>query len=60
MITYQTTTAPKFKMKVYLDKKLTGEIRRVEGGYQYFPKGSKTGGEISPQITRIRQTLEES
>lgn len=38
--------------------KITGEIRQVEGGYQYFPTGSKVGGEILKTIGAVRATLE--
>ena len=34
------------KTLVKLDGKVVGHINQVKGGYQYFPKGSKTGGEV--------------
>ena len=31
---------------VKLEGKVVGTIKEVKSGWQYFPKGSKTGGEI--------------
>jgi len=31
---------------VLLDDKQVGEICRVEGGYRYYPKGKRNGGEL--------------
>lgn len=56
-------------IKVYLDGRHIGEIREVEKGesmlhgitifgYQYFPKGSKTGGEIFDTLTQCKGSLE--
>jgi hypothetical protein len=49
------------KIQVRLDDgrrmKVVGEIRQVEGGYQYFPKGQKTGGDVLPTINAVRATL---
>lgn len=44
---------------VYLDGKAVGEIRSVVGGYQYFPKGSKNGGELLRTIEMVKASLEE-
>jgi hypothetical protein len=45
-------------LKVQLDGRVIGEIRKVEGGYQYFPKGQKTGGEIFKSVTEVQSSLE--
>lgn len=34
------------KTVVRLDGKIVGNIKEVKGGYQYKPKGSKTGGQV--------------
>jgi hypothetical protein len=56
-IAYQTG---EFKTAVWLDGKKIGEIRRVFGGFQYFPNGQKTGGEIFTAQADCRKSLEES
>ena len=45
-------------LKVSLDGKIVGEIRKVPTGYQYFPKGQKTGGEIFTTVTKVQKSLE--
>lgn len=53
MITYKTIH------KVYLDGKLIGEIRQVDGDkWQYFPKGQKKGGDIYKSLLAIKSDLE--
>lgn len=43
---------------VRLDGKVCGEIRKVEGGYQYFPKGYKNvGGKIFSTVTLVQKSL---
>jgi hypothetical protein len=56
---YQDGVEPcsKEPLKVRLDGRICGEIRKVKGGYQYFPKGSKTGGDILVSITKVQQSL---
>lgn len=44
---------------VRLDGRICGEIRNVEGGYQYFPKGSKVGGEIMESVSAVQKSLVE-
>lgn len=44
-------------LKVRLDGRICGEIRKVEGGYQYFPKGSKSGGVIFSSIGAVQTSL---
>jgi len=43
---------------VYLDGKKVGIIKRVIGGYQYFPKGSKKGGEVFFLLSSVKKSLE--
>lgn len=45
-------------MKVLLDGKIVGQIKTVFGGFSYFPKGSKTGGELFKTINLVKQSLE--
>jgi len=42
---------------VLLDDRRVGEIRTVEGGFQYFPKGQRTGGEVFPSLAACKQSL---
>jgi hypothetical protein len=44
---------------VILDKKVVGRIKRVDGGWQYFPKGQSTGGDIFPSVGLCKQSLED-
>lgn len=44
-------------IKVKLDGKYIGDIKSVAGGYQYFPKGSKTGGDIYATIQSCKDSL---
>lgn len=44
---------------VKLDGKISGEIRFTGEGWQYFPKGQKTGGEIFKTITLCQKSLSE-
>jgi len=44
---------------VLLENKRIGEIRSVEGGFQYFPKGQKKGGEVFPTLAACKQSLAE-
>lgn len=55
-------------IKVRLDGKLAGEIRHVlEGtpgvnmreGWRYFPKGSRSGGELYSSPLECKQSLEQ-
>lgn len=50
-ITFET------KVKVRLDGKYIGDIKSVKGGYQYFPKGSKSGGDIYPRLELCKNSL---
>lgn len=42
---------------VFLDGKRVGTIKRVNGGWQYFPKGQKYGGEIFKNISECEESL---
>jgi len=44
---------------VRMDGRIVGEIRRVDGGYQYFPKGSSkgNGGEIFPTVAAVQRSI---
>lgn len=48
----------KSRIIVKLAKKIVGEIKTVKGGYQYFPKGSKTGGEVYKSLDSCMKSLE--
>jgi len=52
-ITYKTETT------VILDGKAVGKIKELDGGYQYFPKGSKVGGEVFTHLRLCKDSLEE-
>ena len=44
-------------LKVRVDGRVSGEIRKVDGGYQYFPKGSKTGGDVFATVSAVQKIL---
>jgi len=44
--------------KVRLDGKIAGKIKSVDGGWQYFPSGSKKGGEIYTKLEDVMHSLE--
>ena len=56
-ITYEDTGFNKV-IRVNLGGKKVGEIRSVEGGWQYYPRGQSTGGEVFPTIGRCKESLE--
>lgn len=47
-------------IKVKLDGRICGEIRKVGGGYQYYPKGARYSepGEIFPSVKLVKRDLE--
>lgn len=49
--------APGHNVKVYLSGKLVGHIKPVDGGFKYFPKGSKVGGETFMTIEQVKRSL---
>lgn len=44
-------------LKVRLDGNYVGDICKVEGGFQYFPKGCKIGGEILNSVSMVQRSL---
>lgn len=38
------------QMKVKLEGRLIGRVKQVGEGYQYFPSGKKTGGDVFTKI----------
>jgi hypothetical protein len=46
------------RIVVLLGKKQVGTIKKVEGGYAYFPKGSKTSGEPFDTVSKVMASLE--
>lgn len=44
-------------LKVRLNGRICGEIRKVRGGFQYFPKGQKIGGDIYQTVTDVQRSL---
>lgn len=56
---YQVGVNPAAKepLKVRCDGKIIGSIKKVEGGYQYFPTGYKEGGEILSSVSAVQKTL---
>lgn len=57
MIAYKTPYSG-VPISVSLDNKIIGLIKQVEGGYQYFPKGKKIGGEIFKTVREVKNSLE--
>lgn len=47
-----------FHVKVFVDGKLSGAIRVVEGGFIYFPKGSRQHGDIFRTVREVQRSLE--
>lgn len=59
---YQEGVSPcsREPLKVRLDGRICGEIRKVDGGFQYVPKGSfGVRGEILPTVSAVQMTLRE-
>ena len=56
-IKYEQTSP--VEITVILDKKVAGRIKRVDGGWQYFPKGQSSSGEIFPSVGLCKQSLED-
>jgi hypothetical protein len=60
-IIYKTNTTKKWNapIKVLLDGRLVGEIRvPSQLTFQYFPKGSKIGGEVFHSLFACQVSLE--
>lgn len=45
-------------LKVRLDGRICGEIRKVNTGFQYFPKGQKIGGDVFPTLIEVQKSLQ--
>lgn len=52
IFTFETT------IKVKVGGKHIGDIRSVFGGYQFFPKGSKSGGHVYATIQACKDSLQ--
>jgi hypothetical protein len=57
MITYKQSH-PAADIIVLLNKKIAGSIKKQPNGYQYFPKGKKTGGQVFPTVLAVQISLE--
>lgn len=62
MIDYQFIDGPRgsWKVRVKLDGKAVGAIKLVEGGFAYFPNGSKRGltAEVFKTVRDVQRSLE--
>lgn len=62
MIEYDTIEGRRgtWRINVKLDGKVVGAIRLVEGGFRYFPKGSKRGvaGELFKTVREVQADIE--
>lgn len=45
-------------VRVYLDGRLVGAIKRSTSGWYYQPKGSKTKGEPNHSLAEVKRSLE--
>lgn len=57
MSSAKITFEDKTETIVKLDGKVVGKIKEVKTGWQYFPKGQKTGGDICSSKFACMQTL---
>jgi hypothetical protein len=48
------------EVRVYSDGLRIGTIKMVPGGWQYFPKGSETGGKVFETVVEVKRSLSES
>ncbi len=46
-------------IKVQLDGKIVGEIKKGERGYSYYTKGKKTADETFESLDTLKRQLEE-
>jgi RimJ/RimL family protein N-acetyltransferase len=62
MIEYDFIDGPRgsWKISVKLDGKIVGAIKLVEGGFAYFPKGSRKGfaTEVFKSVREVQRSLE--
>jgi hypothetical protein len=56
MITYKTQ--PDGSVRVYLDGKLTGTIRRRGNSWSYRPRGTSEDGDEFPALADCKRSLE--
>lgn len=47
------------EVDVFLENKRIGTINQSEQGWQYTPKGCKTGGEFFASLREVKLSLEE-
>ncbi len=52
-----TKSCSREPLKVKLDGKHVGEIRKVKDGYQYYPKGEKNGGAVFENVSAVQNSL---
>lgn len=57
MLTFHYDIGGKTSEIMKLNGKVVGYICRTDGGFQYRPKGSKTGGDVFPSIFAVRKSL---
>ena len=48
----------KNKIKVLLEGKIAGAINLEKGGWRYFPKGQKLGGDLFDTLRECQKSLE--
>ena len=56
MISYSQTSLN--EVSVFLDKRYTGDIKPVKGGYAYFPRGCSVSGETYLSIISVKKSLD--
>lgn len=58
-VRFETLPVDKNRTRVWLNSQLVGEIRRVEGGYRYVPKGQpeERGGTIFRSESACRRSV---
>lgn len=56
---YQEGVRPceKEPLKVRIEGRVVGEIRKVKYGYRYFPNGQSQGGEVFPTVSDVQHLL---
>lgn len=59
MITYKAKEKSGSEI-VYLDGKIAGEIKPIDGMFQYFPKGQKEGGAQWSNLRHCKWDIERS
>ncbi len=54
---YGERPCSKSPLKVKLEGKHVGAIRKVKDGYQYYSNGEKTGGAVYAKISEVQNSL---